>query len=720
MKKNNIKAENAASAAQVISLISIIVIGILLMLNSVSYKSLSYSPGGQSDETVSGLSIYETHIALPKGEYTVTAAGRGTVSLRTVDDTVLGEGTAGGTFKIDVPKDETDVLICGEESGSVNSLDIKSSGMIFKDLTFIMLLFEIGALLMWYFKFIKGADFSNAFVYFVLGLAVLAASAPLLTFYVQYGNDLNFHLWRIEGIKDGLLSGQFPVRVDPSINNGYGYITSVMYPELFLYIPAILRIFGISAVTSYKTLLVLMNAATAFIMYRSAYGITRSKFTAMLASVIYTLSAWRLYNTYYRAALGESLALVFFPLVVYGLYEIFKGNKRNWWVLAVGFTCVIQSHFISSMFIAGLSLFCLIVFFKDIKENGRWIELLKAAVLVILLNAWFIVPFISTYMNLDMNIQNKPTNVEFFRNAIIPAQLFNIFDSTFGRSQLTPDGINGDLSLSPGLGAIICFFVAVYYFMFEKKRKINAHGFNLAVFIFAAILLFMSTTLFPWELLQKPKLINTIIGTIQFPWRMLGLAAAIITIVGAAVISAFTNREHENAAIAAALVICFVSCVPYFTSYTTGQGTSLTKGYTPSTDGAPGWDEEYFLTGTRTSELEPGKYTVSGSANITSYEKSGTNITLEVSGARGGSYVEVPLLYYPGYVAKDNNSDKLDVSAGENNVLRVMLNNGTSTVKIKYSSPIKFRVGDIITFITLLGCGYVIYCKKKGKELKFI
>lgn len=59
---------------------------------------------------------------------------------------------------------------------------------------------------------------------------------PLLNEYIIVGHDLAFHLNRIEGIKKGLLSGQFPVRIHPTHFGGYGYATPIMYPEMLLYI----------------------------------------------------------------------------------------------------------------------------------------------------------------------------------------------------------------------------------------------------------------------------------------------------------------------------------------------------------------------------------------------------------------------------------------------------------------------------------------------------
>jgi len=86
----------------------------------------------------------------------------------------------------------------------------------------------------------------------------LFTSLPLLSgSFALGGDDLLYHLSRIEGIKDGLLSGQFPVYIFPEALNGNGYLNT-MYPNLFLYIPALLRVLGVSYVAAYKTILIII------------------------------------------------------------------------------------------------------------------------------------------------------------------------------------------------------------------------------------------------------------------------------------------------------------------------------------------------------------------------------------------------------------------------------------------------------------------------------
>ena len=67
----------------------------------------------------------------------------------------------------------------------------------------------------------------------------------------------------------------------------------------------------------------------------------RSRRAAVGASVLYTLCIYRMGNLYTRATLGESLAMIFFPMVLLGLYEVLRRDEKRWPLLALGMTLVI-------------------------------------------------------------------------------------------------------------------------------------------------------------------------------------------------------------------------------------------------------------------------------------------------------------------------------------------------------------------------------------------
>ena len=58
------------------------------------------------------------------------------------------------------------------------------------------------------------------------------SSIGLMTRYIHPGHDLEFHLLRIEGLRDALLIGNFPDRVQSNWCYGWGYAVSAMYGDL--------------------------------------------------------------------------------------------------------------------------------------------------------------------------------------------------------------------------------------------------------------------------------------------------------------------------------------------------------------------------------------------------------------------------------------------------------------------------------------------------------
>ena len=166
--------------------------------------------------------------------------------------------------------------------------------------------------------------------------------------FMTESQDCAFHLLRIEGLRDGLRSGQFPVKMQPNWLDGYGYPVSVYYGDLFLYIPAILRLIGFPVQFSYGALILLINLATSAIAYWCCYKMSKDRAVSLASSFLYLLVPYRLTDIYERNALGETTAIIFLPLIVYGMYHVFtadcreKSFQKSWLPLAIGFTGIIE------------------------------------------------------------------------------------------------------------------------------------------------------------------------------------------------------------------------------------------------------------------------------------------------------------------------------------------------------------------------------------------
>lgn len=277
----------------------------------------------------------------------------------------------------------------------------------------------------------------NRFVIVTVILLVIFSTMPLLSVYLPKGHDLNFHLYRIEAIKEALQAGQIPVRMPFSWNNGYGYAVSIFYGELLLYIPALFRIIGFSVQNAYKIFVLGINLLTCLTAYYCFQKMLKDFRAALFGCVIYMLSPYRLSCLFLRASVGEYTAMAFLPLVFYGLYRIFSDEtdwqkeKMIWLPAVVGYSGIIESHVISCV-ISGIftALICLVMI-RKLFLLRRLMELIKVGIFTVLLNCWYLVPFLD-YMKLGYTSQNPDTLGRFRANGTFMSQLMTIFPAGDG------------------------------------------------------------------------------------------------------------------------------------------------------------------------------------------------------------------------------------------------------------------------------------------------
>ena len=239
-------------------------------------------------------------------------------------------------------------------------------------------------------------------LWLLAGVTVLVCVPALMNGGGAQGADWRFHLSRIEGIAQGLREGQFPVRIYSQAKDGYGYAPSLFYGELFLYFPAVLRLLGMSVQGAYRAYLIAVQALTAGISFFSFRQMFRHNKTALLGSILYMLAPYHIYNIYWRTAVGEYTALAFLPLIPAALTLLYgpalPGRRQARLAcgeLTVAFGALVQTHMISLELAAlACGVFCLWHF----RRTFVWPVLrvwLAAAALVVLLNLWFLLPFVS-------------------------------------------------------------------------------------------------------------------------------------------------------------------------------------------------------------------------------------------------------------------------------------------------------------------------------------
>lgn len=626
------------------------------------------------------------------------------------------------TFTLDKDAQQLHIRIYYQGVGSltIHTLSLIPHGSFYHDSWFLAAMAVlIFVLLLWAERYGRKhqISFETRLNFLILTGLCLYASVPLFTQSFKQSDDICYHLLRIEGLKDGMLDGQFPVVIFPEALAGNGYLNS-MYPYLFLYIPALLRLCGISLALSYKFLILLANMATVAVTWKALRSMASSRYACLLGTALYILLPYRFTNIYARGALGETLALTFLPLVIAGFYHVLFADKRKWVWLALGFSGLIESHVLSTAYMAGIFSVCVLVFVRELLKEKRWLAILKAAGLTVLLNLWFLVPFLFFYFkeNLYQQALDWSGFSEYSINASFLLDTFHTNDYRF-------------LSLGlPVLGlAAVCVMKLCLEKGAEKDKKQDR--FLTFLFVAACVLTFMVTGYFGSKTLQeKLPWLEKVMRTVQFPWRLLAPAGICFIFSGSIWLArSKVLHPYRNLIFAFLVGVNLLTCLnqPYNQNnfaYKDYDDTT-TVGHQDKIIGIPKsdatviypyeWRIDALTDDKLTSDLQ-----LSDAQNVTvmEYEKDGTRAKLTYQTQAEGQYVDFPLQKYLGYQAVDENGEALEISYGNNYRIRVMLETGGEhSIYVSYKQPMIFRISQLISLLTV-AAGAVFAVRKRKRR----
>ncbi len=412
----------------------------------------------------------------------------------------------------------------------------------------------------------------------ILFLLTILVSLPAFRGKVALGHDLPFHFGRIDSLANAIKTGQLPARFESEAWYSYGYVSSTFYGHLLLYIPACLRLFGMPVFMAYNCYVIFINMLTALISYYSFKRILKndSRF-GVFATTIYMVAGYRLSNLFVRAAVGEYTAMAFLPLFMLGIYQIYYVNdysflphkttsdgenhnrfreKLNYkekvnilelsrgllnFPLILGATGIIESHILTTELVM---LFTLIFAILSIKKTISVIIPLLSNLLVVLgLNLYFILPFISSYSSMNLNINSPKELEDLSKNGLYLRQIFGPLVGGHGSNfEWT---YQGEEYLNFGIVLIICMLSALVIFIIDiLKKSINTKVLKLG--FLGVLALWFSTIYFPWQLFTKDNAISKLMTSVQYPWRYMMLATLIFTVIGAYSIMYLADLVAEN------------------------------------------------------------------------------------------------------------------------------------------------------------------------------
>ncbi len=546
-------------------------------------------------------------------------------------------------------------------------------------------------------------DFGRIFFLLVI---TFIASIPLLGKGFYERADLQFHLMRIQGISQALSSGQFPVRMQPVWHYGIGYPLSIFYPDLVLYPAAIMVALGLSEYYALCVLLIINNFLTAHIGYKAFSAITKSDKKGLIISAIYTLSVFR-FGVMYQCQYGSIMAMIFFPLVLDGIVNVIWEDRTRWHILALGMTGIISSHILSSVMATLMCILCCIVGLRNLASVKKLLAIGKAVLTTLLLNLWFIVPFLLSYnRNYNIIFEQPITN----RSVVFIPQMFQWINFG-GMTNQYGSETAGEMPISVG----ILFAIAIIGFlvMVIQERKCD-YVLGTCVFISLATL-WLSSEFFPWNYIIRVPVLGKMLYHVQFAWRYELIATVGLSVVTAEVILYFLEKLDLKIYFAV-MVICLINIAPSIDCVTNYYPMFFQDKYQYSYHFVDDTENvDYMYRDLPYEELKALPRTViAENANVSNLKRNGVDMSFDYT-KDGDAKFTLPIIDYPGYRAWINGEEE-ELSSTDKHQLTIIadrLKTNSGSIEIKYREPMLWRVCEIISVVSAMIM--MIYVRKRKR-----
>lgn len=584
----------------------------------------------------------------------------------------------------------------------------------------LLLLIDGGLFIFWNRRWISDRLCENFYV--VLGLTCIFMISSLSVFgkFSVGHHDIPFHYSRIIGLAEGLLSGSFPVRIQPGWLWGYGYAASVCYGDLLLYVPAVLYIMGVPIMHAYKTYILMCNLGTLFTSYFCYKKISGNKYVGVACTALYCLSITRLLNIYLRTAVGEYSAFMFLPLVLLGVRQIYKEESKSFknggLLLCLGMTGIIQTHVIStemSCIFIGLTVLLMIR-----KMSKRiFMALVKSVLAAFLLNLGFLLPLLDYSTDaLKVFAERKFYGIQ--QAGLSLYELFSISSIGMGEWKDALLGLSGRIPESLGIAMLIVLLLTVMVAVRCHEWKSKAKREFIIAVVLSGIALWMTTYYFPYNRFASVPGLKNIFASIQFPWRFLSIAVPLLTYMACHVLVKIGQTFGKQKMYCALIVICLSGALQaLYCMDMLNRSEDMSQTYYDYRDNRnQKWitsSGEYLLTGTDTYQTGLQHEVAGENVQLGILERKGTQIQVSCQ-AEENAQVTFPLFAYKYYQCMDiQTGERFPIMRGDNNRIQVELpDNYQGTLKVCFVEPWYWRAAEIVSLLTLIWIT-VYACRKR-------
>jgi len=325
--------------------------------------------------------------------------------------------------------------------------------------------------------------------------------------------DAELHIFRIAELGFSLKAGNPYPRWAPNFYSGYGYPIFNFYAPLTYHLGNWITLFNPeNAAFGAKALFVLSHYIGAI----GAYLLGRefsNQGGGVLGAAAFAFSPYiMVINPHVRGDLAEVFALAMVPMTLWFWECLWRGHNRASFVGAIGSgMLVFLSHNLTGLSLMIVLFLMSLWHWLILKHHTQFIWALLAGVLIMLLTAYFWLPFLleRSYIQLD-NVVNKG-HYDFTKHFVSISELLSLLPTQDWRATTT------QVPMSAGLPMFLLAVVGAVMAIQHDLRRISFYV------ILSALCFWLIThsSLALW--LTVPGF-----DFYQFPWRFLGPFAALI------------------------------------------------------------------------------------------------------------------------------------------------------------------------------------------------
>jgi uncharacterized membrane protein len=542
--------------------------------------------------------------------------------------------------------------------------------------------------------------------HFGLILVLILCSLPLIGL-LQPGlpvtHDGIDHVARIANFYKGLTEGILFPRWAQNLNWGYGHpILMFLYP-FSSYFASLFHLVGFSFVDSLKLIFGIGYIASGVTMYVWAKKQFNDYF-GIAASLLYVYAPYRFIDLYVRGAIGEHMAFIFPPLILYFIYQYFNNKKIplksfSFIGISLSFALFLLAHnAISLMFIPFIICYSLILSYQR-KNYKECLYVFLAICNGFLLSSFFTVP---AFLEGKFTLRDIVTGDE-YKNRFVTNPLSFIYG-------VWSYGITGQFSVQIGIAHILGILILPFVYL-KTNKEFKILLITLFVFFVGAIFLMVPQSNFIYQTI-------TTLQKFQFPWRFLSLTVFTSSLLGSGLFLVIKNSKAKKIMLLILILILLGSTLTYWKAkgYTRISDSFFENVYNGTTDtgeSSPIWSVRFM-------EKRPKAHTevITGEAQIKEQLRKSTLHKYSIKVESNEARIRENTLYFPNWkVIVDGREQNIQFQdPTERGLITYTLSKGVHNVLVKFEDTKLRMVSNIVSLISLIATIVVGFTILKKNE----